>query len=167
MTDKLPANKGKCSKCKGIFDKEILIHVNSNYFCPECNKNRESYLFFAEHIRKIYGIITSKEATKINTQRRKLLDRGYSDEEIINAVYFYIKEKNYDKKNVTIGFVNKTLIEEMRKAREQIEYKENRLLNVFSSMEYRKLYPPKRKNRYETKKNINDNISDLLGDDVF
>lgn len=165
------ADTASCQGCHESFLRENMIcitritknnKVTRKWYCKPCMRKKESYEYFSKEICGIFHF--QAPGPRINATRAKLVNLGYTDKEIIEAVKYGL-DSGYSKELETIGFVTPDFLEEIRMEKEEKDYQEKMLVKSFTNTKYIELYPPRKRNKI--KNNINDNISDLLGDDVI
>lgn len=99
----------KCFKCKELGNKKALVKYNAHYYHPDCYAAVLSKKNFDKCVCEIFHLISP--GPRINTEREKLLKKGYDDIGMTRALKYIYNVKKYpvpeDKfdDNVGLGLV--------------------------------------------------------------
>lgn len=126
-----------CYGCKEKFPREELVgyagfnaQIPHNY-CPNCLKEKQSREKFSIEVCKIFGM--KKPSAQIWAERKRLIDAGYTDATIIECLDYVYNVKKIKKIKETLYFVNANTVEELKKYKQQQEYKNQQMINAIKT----------------------------------
>ncbi len=162
MTKKPPV---KCPVCNEYFQRETtpFEHYKNRYYHKSCFESKNEMDQNKEKLIKYIERLLHKKADyKIKNQLQLYSDKGFTYEDIYNALYYFFEIRNNStaKANGGIGIVPYVIDE----AREYFENKKDKVLstnNINPIIEERKVTipDPTKKSKYKLKTIIN--ISEL------
>lgn len=115
-----------CPLCKASNDKNRVLSyiIGNRYYCKECydkqsavnaEKNRvdQENKRFADEVCKIFGM--KGPGPLIYTQRKRLRDEGYTDDEILFTLKYIFDTKKVSKNKATLGLVPYYIADALKK----------------------------------------------------
>ena len=127
----------KCDKCGEVFLRAEMIEYtpvgckNMKVFCKPCYEERIAYDKFSDGVCKIFGL--KRPGPILNTQRKALLNKGYTDEIILDCLDYVYNVKKLKKSSETLVLVTPENINAMLKYKKVNENRTNQLVNAMVS----------------------------------
>ena len=121
----------KCDKCRADCIRSEMIEYtpvgckNAQVLCRNCYEERIAYEKFSDGICKIFGL--KKPGPIINKQRRTLLDKGYTDEVILDCLDYVYNVKKLKKLSETLVLVTPENINAMMNYKKFTDYKTEKI----------------------------------------
>lgn len=132
-----------CPLCKvKNHRKDVMANViRGRYYCKECfkkqkaideekEKEKQQNLYFADRICFLFGL--KVPGPLIYTQRKKLQEQGYTDEEILYTLEYAFTIRKLDKKKETLGIVP-YMYEDATKWQKKLQQEEDRKVKAFGT----------------------------------
>lgn len=114
---RVPKQNLTCSSChKKVPRNEIIYYgkkENPIKFCPECYKERIERDKFTNYICELFSLRTP--GPKMYTQRRRLLDQGYTDDEIIQTLDYLYRICGANKNFESLGLLTPANIDKAKR----------------------------------------------------
>lgn len=92
-----------CVNCHQKFSRKEIVNFNGKNLCFECHKEASEKNAFDIFICQLFGL--KKPGPKIYSQRKNLLERGYSLNAIRQTLDYLFNIKGLSKKEATIGIL--------------------------------------------------------------
>jgi len=128
----------KCFICKEIFRNEDMVNYataraqKANWYCRDCYNKKIEQERFLEKVCEIFG--SKAPGSKIWTQRKRLQQNyGYTDSVLIDCLDYIYNVKKIKKTTDTLGYINPSLVEEMKKYKRAQEAKNNLIISSINT----------------------------------
>ena len=144
-----------CYGCKSKFPENDLIKYSTRggtfyNYCSECYKEKKEKERFSEFVCSLFGL--KLPGAKIYSQRKRLIEAGYTDDTIIVTLDYLYNVCKTDKKIAGLGLVTPENISKAKEYFRKLEAKEQRMIEAVNKQEIHTKYVSNGEAKREEKK---------------
>lgn len=97
-------NSLMCFSCKEKFNRTEMITYKNHRYCKSCYEEKLERDKFSQYVCALFHI--KAPGPKIWTQRKRLIEKGYTDDTILKTLMYLYEVKSKKKLTETLGLVS-------------------------------------------------------------